>query len=82
MDADHTGVCKYASADDDNYEQVSFYLVRLVKNAVKAAVERARFAHLNVPTSVPSLEHACTEKLSGSDDRNMTIITRNETGSY
>ncbi|MCJ1405753.1 Serine active site containing protein 1 [Xylographa trunciseda] len=61
MDADHASVCKYASADDNNYEQVSFNLVRLVKNAVKDAAERARLAHLSVPVSAPLLEPAYLE---------------------
>ncbi|MCJ1383288.1 hypothetical protein MMC17_006401 [Xylographa soralifera] len=65
MEADHADVCKYASADDDNYEQVSFNLVRLVKNAVRNAAERARLAHLNVPSSAPLLEPASLWGLGG-----------------
>jgi hypothetical protein len=41
MEADHKGVCKFASAEGDDYEQVSFNLVRLVKAAIKAVAERA-----------------------------------------
>ena len=60
MDADHTGVCKFESAEGDDYEQVSFNLVRLVKSAVKATAERARIASLSVPSSWPLSEAACT----------------------
>ena len=59
MDANHTGVCKFESAEGDDYEQVSFNLVRLVKSAVKAAAERARIALLNVPLSQPLSEATC-----------------------
>jgi hypothetical protein len=40
LETDHSGVCKFASADGDDYEQVSFNLDRLVKSAVKFAAER------------------------------------------
>ena len=60
MEADHAGVCKYTSADGDDYEQVSFNLVRLVKSAVKAVAERARIAALSVPSSMLLSEPACT----------------------
>ena len=60
MDADHAGVCKYASVDGDDYEQVSFNLVRLVKSAVEAVAKRARTASLSVPSSQPLSEPACT----------------------
>ncbi|MCJ1240785.1 hypothetical protein MMC14_008789 [Varicellaria rhodocarpa] len=56
MDANHTGVCKFESAEGDDYEQVSFNLVRLVKSAVKAAAERARIALLSVPSLQPLSE--------------------------
>ena len=49
MDADHTQICKFESAEGDDYEQVSFNLRRLVKSAVKAAAERACIASLSVP---------------------------------
>ncbi|KAA6411567.1 MAG: hypothetical protein FRX48_04847 [Lasallia pustulata] len=58
MDADHTGVCKFESAEGDDYEQVSFNLVRLVKSAVKAVAERACIASLSVPSSRPLSEAA------------------------
>ncbi|MCJ1396455.1 hypothetical protein MMC18_009345 [Xylographa bjoerkii] len=41
MHADHAGVCRFDSADDDNYKQVSFHIVQLVKNAAQDAAERA-----------------------------------------
>jgi hypothetical protein len=53
MEANHNGVCKFASADGDDYERVSFNLVRLVKAAIKAAAERERIASLSVPSSNP-----------------------------
>ncbi|KAL9114581.1 MAG: hypothetical protein Q9187_007434, partial [Circinaria calcarea] len=53
LDADHTRVCKFESAEGDDYEQVSFNLGRLVKSAVKAAAERAHIASLSVPPSRP-----------------------------
>ena len=60
MDANHTGICKFESAEGDDYEQVSFNLIWLVKAAVKAAVERARIALLNIPSSQSLLEATCT----------------------
>ena len=60
MDADHTGVCKFESAEGDDYELVSFNLVRLVKSAVKTAAEKARIALLSVPSSHPLSRTACT----------------------
>lgn len=59
MEADHNGVCKFASAEGNDYEQVSFNLIRLVKSAVKAAAERERIASLSVPSSNPLRESAC-----------------------
>lgn len=44
MEADHNGVCKFASAEGDDYEQVSFNLLMLVKSAIKAAAKRAEAA--------------------------------------
>ncbi|KAA6413113.1 MAG: hypothetical protein FRX48_02857 [Lasallia pustulata] len=61
MDADHTGVCKFESAEGDDYEQVSFNLVRLVKSAVKAAAERACIASPSVPSSRPLSEAASVD---------------------
>ncbi|SLM40185.1 P-loop containing nucleoside triphosphate hydrolase [Lasallia pustulata] len=66
MDADHTGVCKFESAEGDDYEQVSFNLVRLVKSAVKAAAERARIASLSVPSSRPLSEAASVDTVTKS----------------
>ena len=60
MDADHTEVCKFESAEGDDYQQVSFNLGRLVKSAVKAAVERARIAALSIPSLQPLSGVACT----------------------
>ncbi|KAI4134497.1 MAG: hypothetical protein LQ347_001477 [Umbilicaria vellea] len=62
MDADHIGVCKFESAEGDDYEQVSFNLVRLVRSAVKAAAERARLALLSVPSSQALSDAACLDK--------------------
>ncbi|SLM35359.1 WD40/YVTN repeat-like-containing domain, partial [Lasallia pustulata] len=64
MDADHTGVCKFESVEGDDYEQVSFNLVRLVKSAVKAAAERARIASLSVPSSRPLSEAASADTVT------------------
>jgi hypothetical protein len=60
MEANHNGVCKFANAEGDDYEQVSFNIVRLVNAAVKAAVERERIASLGIPSSNPFPEPACT----------------------
>ena len=60
MDANHSGVCKFESAEGDDYEQVSFNLVRLVKSAVKDAAERARILLLSVPSLQPLSEATCT----------------------
>ena len=50
LDADHSNVCKFKSAEDDNYEQVSGNLVELVKAAREACRERQRLADLMIPT--------------------------------
>ena len=60
LNADHTGVCKFESAEGDDYELVSFNLVRLVKSAVKAAAEKARITLLSIPLSHPLSGTACT----------------------
>ena len=60
MDASHTEVCKFESAEGDDYEQVSFNLVRLVKSAVKATAERERMALLSIPPLRRLSEVACT----------------------
>ncbi|SLM39233.1 WD40/YVTN repeat-like-containing domain, partial [Lasallia pustulata] len=66
MDADHTGVCKFKSAEGDDYEQVSFNLVRLVKSAVKSTAERACIASLSVPSSQPLSETASVDTVTKS----------------
>ncbi|KAA6408308.1 MAG: hypothetical protein FRX48_08050 [Lasallia pustulata] len=66
MDADHTGVCKFEGAEGNDYEQVSFNLVRLVKSAVEAAAERARIASLSVPSSRPLSEAASVDTVTKS----------------
>ena len=53
MDANHTGVCKFASAEGDDYEQVSFNILQLVKSAVKVAEEKARVGSPSVPSLQP-----------------------------
>lgn len=53
MEADHNGICRFASAEGDDYEQVSFNLVKLVKAAIKAASETEHIASLSVPSSNP-----------------------------
>jgi hypothetical protein len=40
MDADHAGVCKFASPNDDNYEQVVFNLVKLASNALETVANK------------------------------------------
>lgn len=60
MDANHTEICKFESAEGDDYEQVSFNLGRLVKSAVKAAVDRAHVASLSIPSLQPLSGAACT----------------------
>jgi hypothetical protein len=49
MEADHANVCKFASADDDNYEQVAGNIVELVEAATKAYAEKQRMASLVPP---------------------------------
>ena len=39
MEADHNGICKFTNVEGDDYAQVSFNLVRLIKAAIKAAVK-------------------------------------------
>ena len=60
IETNHNGVCKFASAKGDDYEQVSFNIVRLVKSAVKAAAERERIASLGIPSSNLLPEPVCT----------------------
>jgi hypothetical protein len=59
MDADHTSVCNFASAKGNDYEQVSFNLIRLVKSAIKAAAERERITSLGFLPSNPLPKPAC-----------------------
>jgi hypothetical protein len=73
LDADHNGVCKFASAEGDDYEQVSFNIVKLVKSAIKAVVERERIASLGIPSSNPLTEPACTYIPPVSHKSKMTI---------
>jgi len=49
LDADHNTVCKFASPDGDDYEQVSGNVVFLAESAIKALTERQRLAGLGVP---------------------------------
>jgi len=60
MEADHNGICKFASAEGDDYEQVSFNLVRLVNSAIKAAAERERIASLEIQSLNPLPKPTCT----------------------
>lgn len=50
METDHKGICKFASPDGDDYEQVSFNLIRLVKSAIEAAAQR-HIASLSIMSS-------------------------------
>ena len=59
MDANHTDVCKFSSADGDDYDQVSYNLVRLTKRAVEAVAERKSMASLSVPSANPLSAAAC-----------------------
>ncbi|KAH7336682.1 hypothetical protein BKA65DRAFT_38167 [Rhexocercosporidium sp. MPI-PUGE-AT-0058] len=59
MEADHNSVCKFASAEGDAYEQVSFNLVGLVTSAVAAAAERERIASSRAPSSNVLPQAAC-----------------------
>ena len=43
-------MCKFKSAEDDNYEHVSGNLVELVQATTKACLERQRLADLMMPT--------------------------------
>jgi hypothetical protein len=64
IEADHNGVCKFASVEGDDYEQVSFNLVRLANSAVKAEAtaiaEMEWIASLEIPSSNPVHKPACT----------------------
>ncbi|KAH7307931.1 hypothetical protein BKA65DRAFT_543760 [Rhexocercosporidium sp. MPI-PUGE-AT-0058] len=44
MDAHHGDVCRFANADRDDYEQVSFNLIKLVKSAIRASEEQVQNA--------------------------------------
>lgn len=46
MEADHASVCKFASPEDDNYEQVAGNIIELVEAATKAYAEKQRLADL------------------------------------
>ena len=60
IDADHTRICNFKSAEGDDYEKVSSNLGSLVESAVKAAAERANNASLSAPSSRPLSRAACT----------------------
>jgi hypothetical protein len=42
MDADHVGICKFASIDGSDYKQVASNLVELASYAVKTARDKTR----------------------------------------
>jgi hypothetical protein len=50
VEANHSDVCKFVSAEGDDYEQVSFNIGWLVKSAIRAATERARIAPPGIPS--------------------------------
>jgi hypothetical protein len=58
MNADHTTICKFESADGDDYEQVSGNIVILAESATKAFAERQRLARLAAPGTTPVPEPA------------------------
>jgi hypothetical protein len=39
VDADHNNICKFANAEDDDYEQISSNLVWLVNAAIEAGMD-------------------------------------------
>ena len=45
VEANHSTICKFSSATDDNYEQVADNLVDLVERAVEAVEERERLEY-------------------------------------
>ncbi|KAK3190887.1 hypothetical protein K4F52_003204 [Lecanicillium sp. MT-2017a] len=53
LDSDHDGICKFSSATDDMYEQVSGNIIDLVERAVKDAEMRQRLTKLALPTATP-----------------------------
>ncbi|KAH6671182.1 hypothetical protein B0J14DRAFT_595495 [Halenospora varia] len=55
LEADHSGVCKFASADGDDYEYVSSNLVRLVESAVESAAEREQKSVADMRTTYEQL---------------------------
>jgi hypothetical protein len=60
MDADYNSICKFASAEGDNYTQVSFNLIKLVRSAIMAVVEKERIALLGILLLNPLLVPSCT----------------------
>jgi hypothetical protein len=42
MDADHVGICKFASMDGSDYKQVASNLIELANYAVKSAADKTR----------------------------------------
>ncbi|OAQ61390.1 ankyrin repeat domain-containing protein [Pochonia chlamydosporia 170] len=53
LDSDHDEMCKFASADDDMYEQVAGNIIQLVERAVEDAKHRQRLADLALPIASP-----------------------------
>ena len=51
MDGDHNSICKFARADGDDYEQVSYNLVELVETATKVSIQQQELASLVVPST-------------------------------
>ena len=53
LDANHANICKFSSADDPAYEQVSDNLVRFAKRAIQALADKNGMAFLTVPLTNP-----------------------------
>ncbi|KAI9696030.1 MAG: hypothetical protein M1836_005861 [Candelina mexicana] len=57
VDADHSSICKFSSADDDVYEQVADNIVHLVELGVKAIREQEQLESLRTPSTLPIQQH-------------------------
>ena len=64
VEADHNNICKFASAESENYEQVSLNLVWLVNAAVEAGMERQDTPSSSVPFTKLKPRLDCKHALS------------------
>jgi hypothetical protein len=64
MDADHVGICKFASLDGSDYKQVASNLIELANYAVKTAAGKIGKIQPSPCKSMPmSYENVCKDHI-------------------